>query len=170
MSCVISRKADLSPEGQGIRIDLKSGHRVDGELLSFQAGVFYVIDKSEGHPRIIEIASADLVSASIRGLANKKWIGYIIGLEAVPAAIFAGEWADNTKIGAEALLLSLPAILTTLIFATNRAGSPSFRTDGIGTMAAADMRKYARFPQGLSPDLIDELLRQYGQKEPVILK
>ncbi len=170
-SCIISRKADLSPEGQGIRLALKSGLRVDGELLSFQDGLFYVIDKSEGHPRIIEIASADLISASIRGLTNTLWIGYIIGLEVAPAAIFIGELAEHTHdAGMGALLLSLPAILTTLIFATNRAGSPSFQTEGKGTVTAADMRKYARFPQGLSPDLLAELLRQYGQKEPVILK
>jgi hypothetical protein len=170
LSCVISRKVDLSPEGQGIRIDLKSGHRVDGELLSFQDGVLYVVDKSEGHPRIIEIASADLVSASIRGLANTKWIGFVIGLEVVPVAIFVGELAAHTTwaLGG-ALLLSLPVILTTGLFATNRAGIPSFRV-GMETVTAADMRKYARFPQGLSPDLLDELLRQYGQKDPVILK
>ena len=171
LSCIISRKANLSPEGQRIRIDLKSGHKVDGELLSFQDGVLYVVDKGEGHPRIIEIASADLVSANIRGLANTKWIGFVLGLEVAPAAIFVAELAAHTDMaGKGALLLTLPVILTTVLFATNPARSLSFRTEDMETVTASSIRKYARFPQGLSPDLLDELLRHYGQKEPVILK
>lgn len=171
LSCVIPNEPNLSPEGQKIRLDLKSGHKVDGELLSFQDGVLYVVDKSEKHPRIIEIASADLVSANIRGLANKKWIGFVLGLEVAPAAIFVAELATHTdKAGEGALLLTLPVILTTVLFATNPARSLSFRTEDMETMSAASIRKYARFPQGLSPDLLDELLRQYGQKEIFILK
>jgi hypothetical protein len=171
LSCVVSENIHLSPQGQGIHIDLKSGNQVKGELLSFQDGVLYVFDKSEGHGRIVEIASEDLVSARIRGLANTKWVGFVIGLEVVPAAIFFGELVAYTEVaGTGFILLSLPVILTTALFAVSTPGGPSFRTEDMQTGTAADIRKYARFPQGLSPDQLGELLWQCGQKEPVILK
>lgn len=169
LSCVVSKKVRLSPEGQGIRIDLKSGPRVKGELLSFQDGQFFLLDKSEGPGRIVRISGADVVSVRIKSLANLNWIPFVIGLEVVPAALLNGTYmvASEGKLPPAMLLLFLPAIFTTLGFAKVDSWE-SFEDVLIGPHVS--IRKYARFPQGLTPDQLDALLRQYGQKDPVLIK
>jgi len=169
LSCVVSKTVRLSPEGQGIRIDLKSGPRVKGELLSFQDGVFYILDKSERPGRIVRISGADVVSVRTKGFANLNWIPFVIGLEVVPAALLNGTYMGENRgqLHPAMLLLFLPAIFTTLAFATVDSWE-SFEDVLIGPDIS--IRKYARFPQGLTPDQLDVLLRQFGQKEPISIK
>jgi len=172
ISCVvpsIPSRVRLSPEGQEIRVDIKGGQRVRGELLSFQDRVFYILDKSEGQGRIVKISGADVSSVRIKGFRNLNWIPFVIGLEVVPATVLTatqiGE--NNGQLNSLMLLTFLPAILTTLAFGLAKS-EESFREVLIGPDLS--IRKYARFPQGLTPDQLDELLREFGQKEPVIIK
>ena len=169
LSCIVWQRVRLSPEGQEIRADLKSGQSVKGELLSFQEGVFYILDKSEGPGRIARISGADVASVRIKGFRNLKWIPFVVGLEVVPAAVLIGTYMgeSNGDVDPEMLLALLPAVLTTLIFAATRS-EESFEEVLIGPDIS--IRKHARFPNGLTPDQIDELLRQSGQKEPLFIK
>jgi len=168
-SCVITSRARLSPEGQGIRVDLKSRQSVKGELLSFQEGVFYILDKSEGPWRIVKISGADVASVRIKGFRNSNWIFAVFGLEVLPAAGLIGAYMgeNNGKLDSPILLFFLPALITALAFATAES-QESFREVLIGP--DLPIKKHARFPQGLTRDQLDELLRQFGQKEPVLIK
>jgi len=169
LSCVISQEVRLSPEGQEIRVNLKSGKSVKGELLSFQEGIFYILDNSEGPRRIARISGADVASAQIKGFRNQKWVPFVIGLEVVPAAVLIATYMGESTgdFDAAMLLALLPAVLTTLAFSATRS-EETFEEVLIGPDIS--IRKYARFPNGLTPDQIDELLRQCGQKEPVFIK
>jgi hypothetical protein len=169
LSCVVQSRVRLSPEGQGIRVDLKSGQRVKGELLSFQDRTFYILDKSEGPGRIVRISGADVASVQINSFRNSNWIPFVIGFEVLPAAVLTGTQmsTNNGDLNPAMLLTFLPALFTTLGFATVES-KESFEDVLIGS--DLPIRKHARFPQGLTPDQLDELLRQFGQKESVLIK
>lgn len=148
---------------------MKSGQNVKGELLSFQEGFFYILDISRGAGQIAGISGADVASVRIKGFRNLKWVNFVLALEVVPAAALTATYAGESggDFDPAVLLAFLPAVLTTLAFS---AAKSEETFEEVLTGPDSSIRKHARFPHGLTPEQMDELLRQCGQKEPVFIK
>lgn len=162
---------DLKATGDMAEVVFRDRRKLTCELLALTDSSIYVLRKGAKLPSIyygevVEIYFRDLRSIAIRGYTNKKWIGAIIAFEVVPAALFAiaAASADADGMGTAIGIMSLPVLLNFAVFSASTPPTPGVK-NFYSTGQSKRLRKYARFPQGLTQDQLKQLLEESKQDE-----
>jgi hypothetical protein len=116
------------------------------------------------HSEFFEIGLEDLASVKIEGYSNNRWKWSLVAFEVVPTVLMgvAMAQAEAENIGPALCILSLPTLLNLAIFSSSTPPSPGVELP-LTKEKLEELKKYARFPQGLSGDQFDRLLRMNSQ-------
>jgi hypothetical protein len=103
--------------------------------------------------RFVVVQVDDLESITIKGYSNRKWTGAVIGFEVVPAILLglAAGIADSDITGEVFLISAIPPLLNFIAFEASTPKPPKFEYP-ITAERLKDLKKYARFPQGLTTE------------------
>lgn len=161
---------NLKATGDTAEVVFTDNRKLTCELLALTDSSIYVLKKGSRLPsiyygEIVEIDLHDLKSITIKGYANKKWVGAIIAFEAIPAVLFGIAAASaGADVGQAIGIMSLPVLLNFVVFSTAIPRAPQVRFPS-STAQLRKLPKYARFPQGLTRDQLKHLLAVSKQDE-----
>jgi len=123
-------------------------------------------DRSEG---IYKFPKENIQSIEIENYINYKWQGAILGFEVLPIALlFIAASSANAEAGGLAILL-IPVFLNFVIFGASTPSPPGVE-DPFQSEQLLELRKYARFPQGLNEDQLKPFLSIYNQDKIKIIQ
>jgi hypothetical protein len=144
-----------------------------GELLTIQdSTVYLVLDRDttnaqgERKREVASIYVSDIKSIQIEGYTNRSWLTWVLLFEALPSALFTieAEVYDHEFSFWGFLILQIPTLLTYVFFEASTPPTPG-AADPITPVQLVALRKYTRFPQGLTPTQMGKILELYDQKE-----
>lgn len=177
LSCGPSKDV-LNSTGDLARVETNTNSRYTGELLFIQDTLVYLLvegtgTKGMGTPEkgVYCISTSTLRSIEIDGYANRKWQASMLAFQIVPTVLLmisAGS-VNSGNVGGAFLLFGLPTILTYLLFEAGTPEPPGAKAP-LSESALDELRKYARFPQGLTSSQLTTLLEIHGQTEVRQLK
>ena len=155
----------LQPNGDTAQIILKDKREFVGELLAISDSTVLADlqpgskDRSDlSKRRITEIHFDDLQSIRINDYSNTKWKQAIILFEVIPTILMGiAAGSEDTEPLQVMAILSIPTFLSLAILASSTPAPPGI-TAPHSTDQFMDMKKYSRFPQGLTGAQLDKLL------------
>jgi len=172
-SCTPPEKL-LKPTGDTASIVLQNNLSLEGELLTLVDSTLYVktdFDSDQlnfsNSDEIVSLHISEIQSVKVSGYSNKKWIIPVIALEFIPAillGIAASSEEVDENFGEVFLTFSLIPITNALFFAFKTPKTPQFKHP-FSAKNLFELKKYTRFPQGLTPAQLDELLGINRQSE-----
>lgn len=133
------------------------------ELLAVQDNSL-LFNHSTSNEKIVSANLDDLQRITIKGYTNRKWIIPLVLFEVVPAVLLgvAASQAGVDNPGGVFLISLIPAMINYFVFEISTPNQPKFNNP-FSTSDLRTLKKYARFPQGLTPDQLDQLLRINNQ-------
>ena len=167
----------LKPGGDMASIFMLNQSGMVGEVLAISDNTIYFGIKS-GLPnaqrpsvgRIIGVHVNALDFIEIKGYSNRKWIPALIAFEVVPTLLLGIAAASD---GVEPLpimaMSSIPIVINLAILAASTPASPRFERP-FTPEKLEELRKYARFAQGLTAAQLEQLLFVNKQSEVRLLK
>ncbi len=167
---------NMSFEGDTAEIELSTGSKINAELLMVSDLGLYVrpvraVSKASSvhSGKIYRIPYADIRKISIEGYVNHGWQPAVIIFQFIPAILFtiAAASADAELTAGGFLILYGIPVFTYVLFAGSEPDPPGFAGQ-ITEDQLAELRKYTRYPDGLSDAQFSLLLKKYGQ-DTVIL-
>ena len=176
MGCT-PQKELLKPTGDTATVYMRDNPRFVGELLAVNDRTLYFYVESglpgsqvPSQERIIGVHVDALNSIKIEGYSNRKWIPALIAFEVIPTVLLdIAAASEDAAAGGFMLVFSIPTAINAAIFAASTPKTPGIEAR-ISSRELEELRKYARFPQGLTPAQLDLLLLVNGQSEMRILK
>lgn len=150
----------LKSGGDIANITTRGNVHIKGEFLCLQDSSVYLLIHDQ---RITRIAIRDIYEIDIEGYSNRSWVTPLILFQAVPTVLLtiAASEAD-ADVGIALLVFGGATVLTYVALEASTpappGGSQPFTEESID-----ELRKYARFPQGLNPDQLQQRLRRYKQ-------
>lgn len=172
--CTPTAILDVDEEGDEAVLSTPQGS-LQGELIAVTDSSLYVVISGGVVPfstpilgRLVRVDAASISSIEIKGYSDKSWIGGVIAFEVVPAllmGIAAAQVDDGQGLEVTAVLM-IPAALTALIFGVVTPPAPGAEAPWPDD-ALQELSKYARYPQGPSPDIMDALLESLQQPEVI---
>lgn len=154
-----------SPNGDNAELTLKGNRILNGELLAVtDTMIFIVKDKS-----ILGIESRSLKQIYFKKYKDNTWITGVALMEVLPALTLTLLVGSHEGDMATTFAVTLiPAVLSTTLFLTS---APKTTYDGIADKSETDeLRKFARYPGGVTQRQLNELLEFYGQDGVIYLK
>ena len=168
MSCA-SQTLLLNPTGDTASVTLLNQTVHIGELLAINDTTIYIKIISNDYisttttainPRIASISIGSIKSIEIKGYSNTQWKTGLILFEVIPSilmGIAAHSYSDDNNPFLIAGVLSIPTLLNLALFKYSTPEPP--RLDHpIESTHLEKLKKYARFPQGLSMPQLKQLL------------
>lgn len=111
-----------------------------------------------GVVRRIPVDSISLIEVS--GFRNDKWWIGVVVFQVLPAiGLGVAASSADAESGTVVAVALVPAVLTTLLYATSGLPTPEFQ-DPITRESLMELRKYARFAGTLTPAQTEEMLRK----------
>ena len=139
---------NLRPTGDIVKAVFQNGSELNGELLMVSDSCAYILDQNGIH----SVNYNQLESITVKGYSNSNWISGIVAFELIPSALMGIAASSADADGGQVFLtLSIPTLLNTLIFATSTPPNPKMKHP-ISETDILNFKKYARFPQGLTPE------------------
>lgn len=167
--CSSSIKA-IKPGGETVEVELKSGREMEVELIMVTDSSLLILHTPETRSTsslargIYKISLTQLKSVKVENYSNDTWITPVLVFQVVPSVLFtiaaAGEGAELS--GAGILILFGPPVLTALLLASSQPPAPGV-AEPLIQEHINELRKYARFPNGLSPEQMAAFLAGYRQ-------
>ena len=169
----------LKPGGDTATIFMLDQSGMVGEVLAISDNTIY-FDIKSGLPnaqrpsvgRIIGVHVNALDFIEIKGYSNRKWIPALIAFEVVPTLLL-GIAAASPDSFVEVLpfmaMSSIPTVINLAILAASTPASPRFERP-FTPEKLEELRKYARFAQGLTAAQLEQLLFVNKQSEVRLLK
>ncbi|MCH7573893.1 MAG: hypothetical protein IIA59_02095 [Candidatus Marinimicrobia bacterium] len=148
-----------------------------GEVLAIGDNTIY-FDIKSGLPDaqmplggiIIGVHVNDLDFIEIKGYSNRKWIPMLIAFEVVPTLLLGIAAASvNAEVLPIMAIFSIPTVINLAILAASTPASPRFERP-FTPEKLEELRKYARFAQGLTAAQLEQLLFVNKQSEVRLLK
>ena len=171
------KMATLQPTGDIAQIKIDTEEIITGQLLTIDIHDIYLqVDRGIQNSELVSkgliynISTDCIESITIEGYTNDNWIAPLILLEVIPigllgAAAASVEDVDPIRVIA---VLSMPAFLNYL-FLKNAHSAPKVAAP-FTELNMSELKKYARFPQGLTPTQLTTLLATINQAEILELK
>ena len=154
----------LKPQGEQIKVIDKTGGTLKGEFLFVDEQAVYVLAEgpSEPRPKAVAVAFTRIRELKILSVANRRWLGPVLGFQIAPAILFGATYAVASEghVGDSALLTataSVPGLVTALILALSKPKTPGLSGE-ITFEKAKDLLKYARYPFILDPEVKQRIL------------
>ena len=167
MIACIPETRNLAPTGDTAEIKTNGNKIYTGELLLINEDEILLqinsgsINLTAG---IYTIPIDNIQYIKIEDYINYKWQGAIFGFEVVPILllIIAAASADAEPAGLGLLLV--PVLLNYVIFAASTPAPPGVENP-FQSEQLIELRKYARFPQGLTEDQLKSFLSIHNQDQ-----
>lgn len=164
----------LKPAGDSATVLMLDQRGFVGEVLAVSDTTIYFNIKSGlpdvQVPSIIGIHVNALAFIEIKGYSNKKWIPALIAFEVIPTLLLG---IAAASVDAEAsqimLMVSIPTVINLAIFAASTPPAPRFGHP-FSSEHLEELKKFARFPQGLTAAQLEQLLFVNKQSEVRLLK
>lgn len=165
-SCAPSKETAL-PTGDIAEIALRKGGALKGEFLCFSDSALIFITSN----KITAVPLQSVYEVSFERYSSHSWIVGVLLYQVLPGAVLAGVAAsvENTEGSAGVLLLGLiPAAISTVLFVTSQPQSSfdEFKT----TSELKELKKFARYPGGLTQSQLKDVLKFYGQDSLFYIK
>jgi len=162
---------NMKSTGDPAHILLQDEQLLKGELLAVSDSALYIyVQPASSHRQnvsgggIFQVNLGDLKSVKVKGYSNKKWIGAVLVFQVVPIILLGiAASSEDADAGSGMAILSLPVLLTTLLFVASTPPEPGARSP-VSPAELEKLRKYARFPQGLTPSQLEVLLAANHQE------
>jgi hypothetical protein len=159
----------LKSEGDTAIIRTENGNEFVGELLSLQDSSVYMATRQQ-RAEVVRVVLKNIKYIKIEGYTNRGWVTPVVLFEAIPTVLLtiaAGK--VNSDIGGALLIFGLPTLLTYIAFEASTPAPPHMERP-MAIENLEQFRKYARFPQGLTPTEFERLLQLYKQNEVKLIK
>jgi hypothetical protein len=164
----------LKHTGDNVIIKMKNQSIYKGEFLFLKSDNFYLIP-DEVHsnnpyaPKRYSVSAINLrqiESIVIEGYSDRRWGVPLLVFQATPALILAmvASSVNSDNFAPVLGIGSIPVLLTWLLFEGSTPVSPSFNNFG-EPENLEELKKYSRFPQGLTDSQIKDLLKFHDQEE-----
>jgi hypothetical protein len=158
----------LKPTGDIAKVTTDQDGIIIGELLSIQDSTIYLVtDYDTARPErkaggaISSCQIAHITSIEIEGYSDRSWVTSVLLLEGVPTILLtAAASSAKANAGSVFLAFSIPTVLTWIAFEASTPAPPKADFP-VTSDKLADLKKYSRFPQGLTPDNLDKLRKMY---------
>lgn len=159
----------LKPVGDTAIIKTNDGTTLTGEILILQDSVLYFLGSTVSstkqyytNTKIDTFPFNDIKSIEIDGYSDRSWEEPVIFFQAIPTVLFfiAASSAGVDSPGSAFLIFGIPTGLTYLLFEASTPSSPEI-TSPLTIEKTTELRKYTRFPKGLSPSQLETFLAQY---------
>ena len=166
---------NLQPTGDKADLATHAGGGYVGELLMVtDSTICFRLASGKSVPRaswqrgeIVSISLADVQSITVKGYVNRRWIGAVIAFELVPSVLLAAAAsAAEAEAGTAFLIGAVPTFLTFVAFAASTPSPPQFQAP-FTPEKVEQLKAYVRFPQGLTPRQLEQLLARNQQQTPV---
>lgn len=166
-----SPKYVVSEKGDKAEVELKDGKDFSGEivLISDTSIIFSNVAGNSGTgPILFYILNKNIKHISVKGYNGSGWITPVLIFQVLPAALLAIA-ASSVKYTNEnntliAVILSIPALVTPIIFALTEGETPHW-DDSMPLNEIKKLKIYSRYPLELSPTQMELLLKIYNQKK-----
>lgn len=166
-------------EGDTVSLSLDTG-TVVGELFAIDDSLVYVIPgrrTSSGHValvrRLVGVDPSLIQSIKINGYVDHSWIAGVVILEVIPAFLMgfaSGSVSEGTSFDAAVTgVLLLPAVLTAGLFLSIAKSAPKAEAP-MTSEKLHELRKYARYPLGVSESHLEQYRNRIGQNEKVVIR
>jgi hypothetical protein len=159
----------LTPKGDTANIQTKTGLRFTGELLCIQDSSVYLI-RGEPESKVIRLPILDVRHIEIEGYANRRWVPSVIFFQAIPTILITVV-ASNVDVDLTEpvlLIFGVPTLITYVAFEASTPAKP--QSDNPKSIEDIQgLRKYTRFPQGLTDTQFQMILQRHNQTSTEVL-
>ncbi|MGB9588591.1 MAG: hypothetical protein ACPL7O_10475 [Armatimonadota bacterium] len=160
----------LKSGGDTANIKARSGNKLTGELLCIQDSSIYIVTRVQKQT-ILRLGVIDVEQIEVEGYANRTWVTPVILFQVIPTVLFtiaaASAHVDHPEVAL--LIFGVPTLITYVAFEASTPAPPNSEwPTKVGDIQ--HLQRYCRFPQGLTPDQLQQLLHSYNQTEPEELK
>ena len=174
LSSCSAPKFALKHTGDIAVVNLKSKSTFSGEFLFVKDNhIYLLLDESQSsNPSTVKKYSVSstqinqIESMTINGYSDRSWGTSILIFQVVPAFVLAlvGASVDGDNFAPVLGVGLVPVLLSWLLFEGSTPSSPSFE-NFIEQDNIEELKKYSRFPQGLTNNQLEELLKMHNQVE-----
>lgn len=155
-----------SPNGDIAELTLKGNRILKGELLAVSDTMILIVKNKS----ILGIESRSLNQIFFKKYKDNSWLIGVATMEVLPALMLTLLVASHESDATAAVfaVTMIPVALSTTLFLTSQ---PKTTYDGIADKSETDeLRKFARYPGGITERQLAELLEFYGQDSIIYLK
>lgn len=161
-----SGKYVVSENGDIAEVGLKDGREFVSEILIIQdTAIIFATTSSNpyGFPTLFFQPINEIKSINIQGYDGSGWGGSVLLFQVLPAVILtvtaASVSSENVAVG---LIFAIPAAVSALLFATSEGETPQWN-DELPVSELGILKKYSRYPKGVSVEELTKLLKRYNQ-------
>lgn len=154
-----------SPNGDIAEISLPGYRIVKGELLAVTDTMIYVVKDNN----ILGIRNNIMNDMNFNKYSDNSWVIAVLLGEVLPAVVLTSLVASHEGDAGLTLAITLiPAAISATLFALS---SPKTNYDDLQNKSEIyELKKFARYPGGLTESQFKELLNFYGQDSCIYLK
>ena len=160
-----SEKYVVSVNGDKAEVKLINGKNFVGELVCIRDTAIIFATKPVNpldFPQLFYEPIDKIKSITIQGYDGSGWLTSVILFQTIPAGLLTvaatSVDSDNAIVG---LTLIIPAI-TAILFATSEGVTPQWG-DELPISEMENLKKFSRYPEGMSQDVLSMILKQYNQ-------
>lgn len=160
----------VSEHGDEADAVLNNGIRFTAEIfvINDSSVIFSKLQHPEiGKPLMFYAYKQDIASITIKGYDGESWFPYVLIFQVIPAALLTAAYVsvnksdDATSVAFAALA---PAFVTSLFFAGSDVPAPEWNNKS-PVDKFDDLKIYAKFPEGLSDEQLEQMLNNLRIKE-----
>lgn len=162
--------------GDRVEITTSSDILYEAELIAItKDGMIILLNyevenyKDNEKPKVSSINFDQIKSITVNGYSDKEWRTGVWLTQIIPALAIgfeAGAYSGQMGAGlAFGLVMTIPGWITYLIFDSASPDPPQWSSDVNDKESFKQLNIYARFPMGIAPSQLEELLQYYNQKE-----
>lgn len=158
-SYVVSERGDVA---EIVRID---GFSFDCELICVQdtAIIFSTEYQNKNiSPKLCYEPLTNIKSIKIKGYNGSGWLAPLLIFQVLPAGLLTGAALSVDSDNGGAVLVFIIPIVSALLFTGSDEDAPQW-TNTQPIEVLTDIKKYCRYPLGISAPLMLQLFKQYNQ-------
>jgi len=164
-----SGKFVVSANGDKAEVKLIHGKEFVSEIVSIQDTLIIFATTPVNpldFPNLFFEPIEEIKSITIQGYDGSGWGAPVLLFQVLPAALIAGAAASYGSGGALAigLVCAIPAAITALLLSGSAGETPQWN-DEITVSEIENLKKYSRYPEGMSQEELSKLLKKYNQTE-----
>lgn len=163
-SCVPSEYL-VSENGDNAEIILLKNRKIKGELLAVNDSMIFVLADNN----ILAIKNIELRQIDFDKYSDNSWIIGVAVLQVLPSVVISALASKYGHVfGTFFAVTMIPAVISASLFALS---SPKTTFDDLTKVTEIyDLKKFSRYPGGITERQMKELLKHYGQDSCIYLK
>ena len=139
----------VSANGDKADVKFKSGKEITGELVSISDSAVYLATIPGDYlnsPALFYMPNSEIKSIEIQGYNGGIWLPWVILWQVLPVGLLTGAAAsvDNQNAGVVGLIFAIPAIVTSICFATTEESTPQWN-DNLPIDEIKTLKIYSRY-------------------------